>query len=385
MADDRGGGAPAHADESISVHDRYRLLVECVEDYAIFVLDPDGTIASWNAGAQRLKGWTAREIIGRHYSVFFPPEDVSAGKPERELAAARAEGVARDEGWRVRKDGSRFWAEVVLTAMRDDAGALVGFAKVTRDLSERKKVEDSLRRHQTLLTEANSDLDAFASSVAHDLRAPIRQILGFAQLLAEDYGPALDDEGRRRLEKIKSGAHNMGVLVDDLLNLARVGRQAPVLTQVALGELARECIEDLKPEAEGRPIEWRLGELFEESCDPSLVRQVFVNLLSNALKYTRPRERAVIEIGATTTAAGERAAFVRDNGVGFDMRYAGKLFGIFQRLHSHREFEGTGVGLATVDRILRKHGGRIWAEAAVEKGATFYFTLALPPPKKGEP
>ena len=243
---------------------------------------------------------------------------------------------------------------------------------------------DSLARRTKELTEANTDLDAFSSSVAHDLRAPIRQILGFAQLLAEDYAPALDDEGRRRLEKIQGGARHMGRLVDDLLNLSKVTRQTVAPEAVPLGPLARDIIEDMKPEAAGRDVEWRLGELFEARCDPTLTKQVFVNLLSNALKYTRRREHAVIELGTATTEDGERAVFVRDNGVGFDMHYSGKLFGIFQRLHAEREFEGTGVGLATAERIVRKHGGRIWAYAEPDKGASFYFTIEAPPVKKGE-
>ena len=243
---------------------------------------------------------------------------------------------------------------------------------------------DLLRRTKEL-TGANAELDAFSSSVAHDLRAPIRQILGFAQILAEDYGPALDDEARRRLERIQAGARHMGRLVDDLLNLSKVSRQPVAPEAVPLGPFLREIVAELRPEAGDRDVDWRLGELFEARCDPTLTRQVFVNLLSNALKYTRRLEHAVIEVGATTTEAGERAVFVRDNGVGFDMRYAGKLFGIFQRLHTEREFEGTGVGLATVDRIVRKHGGRIWANAEPGKGATFSFTLEPLPPKKGEP
>jgi PAS domain S-box-containing protein len=348
-------------------------------------MDPGGNVSSWNAGAERLKGWTEDEIVGRHFSVFYPPEDVGRGKPARDLAAAVSEGVYRDEGWRLRKGGERFWAETVITAMRDESGELLGFAKVTRDRTEQKKAEDALGRQQELLTEANKSLDAFVSAVAHDLRAPIRHVLGFARLLADDYGGRLDDEGRRRLAKIEDGAQSMGRLVDDLLNLARLGRQALSPQPVPLGTLVRETIEELAREAEGRSVEWRVGELFAAPCDPGLVRLVFVNLLSNALKYSRPRERAVIEIGSLVTEAGEPAVFVRDNGVGFDMRFSGKLFGVFSRLHSEREFEGTGVGLATVHRIVRKHGGRIWAEAEVGKGAAFYFTLAAPPAGTGEP
>lgn len=239
------------------------------------------------------------------------------------------------------------------------------YEQLTAELYERTRA----------LTEANADLDAFASSVAHDLRAPIRQIAGFASMLRDDYASVLDAEGLRRLKKIEGGAQQMGVLVDELLKLARVGRQPLAREAVRLRELAAEAVEELASEADGRRVEWRIGEVFEASCDPNLVRQVFINLLSNALKYTRPRERAVIEVGADSAPDGERAVFVRDNGVGFDMRYADKLFHVFQRLHRAEEYEGTGVGLALVARIVKRHGGRIWAEARPGEGATFYFTL----------
>ena len=255
-------------------------------------------------------------------------------------------------------------------------------AMIIRNLIERTRELIGEARLVSELKIANAELDAFSASVAHDLRAPIRQIQGFAQLFAENYGPALDDEGRRRLKKIQDGARHMGLLVDDLLALARITREPAAMEAVSLAPLAREAVEGLQHEAEGRAVEWRFGGLFEAKCDPTLTRQVFVNLFSNALKYTRPRERAVIEVGATTAEGGERAVFVRDNGVGFDMRHAGKLFGIFQRLHAASDFEGTGVGLATVERIVRKHGGRIWTYAEPDKGATFYFTLEGPPPKK---
>ncbi|HXT02070.1 MAG TPA: ATP-binding protein [Elusimicrobiota bacterium] len=378
------GADHVRAAESIPMAERYRLLIESAADYAIYVLDPKGVVASWNAGAQRLKGWSAEEIVGRNFSAFYPPEDVAAGKPELDLARAAREGAVRDESWRVRKDGSRFRASTVLTAMRSERGELLGFSKITRDLTERAKLTEKLVERTRALTEANADLDSFSSSVAHDLRAPIRQIAGFARLLAEDYSAVLDAEGRRRLSKIETGARHMGRLVDDLLALSRIGRQAVVREPVCLRALAGEVVEELSPEADGREVEWRIGDVFVARCDASLIRQVFGNLLSNALKYTRPRAPAVIEVGAETSPRGERVVFVRDNGVGFDMRYAPKLFGIFQRLHAQSEFEGTGVGLATVDRILRKHGGRIWAEAEPGHGATFRFTVE-PPPAKEKP
>ena len=241
-----------------------------------------------------------------------------------------------------------------------------------RDLTE--KLVSSNER----LAAANADLETFSYSVAHDLRSPIRQIAGFAKLLSEEYESQLPPEARRYLEKVGQGAQRMGVLVDDLLHLAHVGRQALTLQSTALSAILDEALESLRPDYAGRSVEWRIGELPMVSCDRGLMKQVFVNLVSNALKYTSTRDVALIEVGQDSVD-GEQIVFVRDNGVGFDMRYIDKLFGVFQRLHPASEFEGTGIGLATVERIVRKHGGRIWAKAMPDRGATFYFTLRSRP------
>jgi light-regulated signal transduction histidine kinase (bacteriophytochrome) len=220
-------------------------------------------------------------------------------------------------------------------------------------------------------------LEAFTYSVSHDLRAPLRHIDAFAQILEEEHASVLTPEAKRCVDRIRQGVQNMGRLVDDLLNLSRVGRAELQKERTPLGPLAEEAVSDLKSETKNRQIEWRLTPLPALNCDPGLVKQVFANLLSNAVKYTRPRATAVIEVGQISLA-GEPAIFVRDNGVGFNMKYVNKLFGVFQRLHRAEEFEGTGVGLATVARIVRKHGGRVWAEAELNKGATFYFTVEGP-------
>jgi PAS domain S-box-containing protein len=360
----------------------FHVLVEQARDYAILQLDPAGNVVSWNRGAQRIKGYSAEEIIGKHFSVFYPPEAIARGKPERELQDAAAQGSVEDEDWRVRKDGSRFIANVVVTALRDANGNLRGFSKVTRDVTERKRAEESLRTQTTELARANADLaatnhelEAFTYSVSHDLRAPLRQMDGFSRLLLEDFGPQLPEQGQHYLRRVREGAVNMGRLIDELLGFARIGRKELTLQPTGLGTVVANILEELKHETEGREIEWRLGELPFAECDPALVRYIFSNLLSNAVKYTRPRNPAVIEIGQTVNGAAS-VIFVRDNGVGFSMRHADKLFGVFQRLHRPEDFEGTGIGLATVQRIVHKHGGRIWAEAEIDKGATFYFTLS---------
>jgi light-regulated signal transduction histidine kinase (bacteriophytochrome) len=220
----------------------------------------------------------------------------------------------------------------------------------------------------------NKELEAFTYSVAHDLRAPLRHIDGFSRILEEECASQLDSSATRYLQRIREGTHRMGLLVDDLLNLSRIGRQEIRRQATGLNSLVTEVQAELQREEAGRQIEWRIGALPFADCDPILMKQVFANLLSNAVKYTRPRTEAVIEVG-TVRQGGETVVFVRDNGVGFSMKYADKLFGVFQRLHRQEDFEGTGVGLATVQRIVHKHGGRIWAEAELDRGATFYFTL----------
>jgi signal transduction histidine kinase len=264
-------------------------------------------------------------------------------------------------------------------------GFVIHRGTLRRNLAEEslKQANERLERRTAELSETNIELESFAYSVAHDLRAPLRHIAGYSGALAQDYGPRLDEEGLRCLGKIASSARQMGRLVDDLLALSQVGRQELAFQETGLGSLVAQAVEDLAPESAGRELEWRIGELFSVECDPGLMKQVFMNLLSNAVKYTRRQEHAVIQVGQSTQN-GERAIFIRDNGAGFEMQYADKLFGVFQRLHKARDFEGTGVGLAIVQRIIRKHGGRIWAEAAVDQGATFFFTLGIPEVKARE-
>jgi signal transduction histidine kinase len=248
-----------------------------------------------------------------------------------------------------------------------------------RQLAEEFAVAANSKLHsRTLELEAiNGELETFTYSVSHDLRAPLRHIHGFSKILLEDFGPKMDPDAQRFLQRIQDATNQMGRLVDDLLNLSRLGRQEIVVQITGLQSLVKEAIEDLKSEIGDRQIEWKIGKLPFVECDAGLIRQVFANLLSNAVKYTRPKELACIEVGQITRD-GRVELFIRDNGVGFNMKYADKLFGVFQRLHRQEDFEGTGVGLATVLRIITKHGGQIRAEAELDNGATFYFTLSSP-------
>ena len=361
--------------------EKLRLLVGGVQEYAILMLDLEGRVTTWNEGAERIKGYRAEEIIGQHFSKFYTPDAAALGKPALELKKAAEQGRFEEEGWRVRKDGSRFWASVVVTPLRDRTGQLRGFAKVTRDITERKRIEEQLERQRSELTRsnteliaANKELEAFSYSVSHDLRAPLRSIDGFSLALLEDYEEKLDAEGKDNLHRVRAATQRMGVLIDDLLDLSRVTRAGMKVQKVDLSAMGRAVAAELKNSQPGRRTEFHIQEGLEAHADSNLMRIALENLLENGWKFTSKRESACIEFGQTNNN-GSRVYFVRDDGAGFDSARATRLFGAFQRFHDKNDFPGTGVGLATVQRIVQRHGGRIWAESVPGKGATFYFTL----------
>jgi PAS domain S-box-containing protein len=553
------GGTARAAEERAQAlaesEERFRLFVEGVRDSAIYLLDRLGNVVSWNAGAERIKGWRPGEIVGRHFSVFYTVEDVAAGLPERELAAAERDGQTEGESWRVRKDGSRFWAAVTLRALRDADGRLAGYAKLVRDTTERKRAEmrraaqyalaealapartvaealpsvlaglgtalgyelvlaweprgerlacsaswlrpssrgdafigfvrgitfrrgegvaggawesgeadwvedirqsmsyahapqaveagllsalvfpvraagetalvlqlfagdprprdpelldavgplalqlgtfvERVRQQEAAreaeraraaelerrvaertieLTAVNRELEAFSYSVSHDLRAPLRALDGFSQVLLEDYGAGLDAQGKDYLARIRAASQRMSRLIDDLIQLSRVTRSELRRDDVDLSAVFEQAVEEVRERDRGRAVEVIVERGVHVRGDERLLRAGIVNLVGNAFKFTRDQAVPRVEFGVTPSKDG-RVYHVRDNGAGFDMAYARKLFQPFQRLHSDAEFEGTGIGLATWQRIVHRHGGRVWAEGERGRGATFFFTL----------
>ncbi|MBI3932122.1 MAG: PAS domain S-box protein [Acidobacteria bacterium] len=359
----------------------------------VVVADERARFTHFNPAAERIVGvgktGAGPEEWGRHYGVFLP-DGVTPYPQERYplLRALRGEDTDGDEQL-IRNAGYPAGVVIRVTGrpMRDASGAVRGGLAVFRDVTaERRSAEEirslneELRKKVAELEAANAELESFSYSVSHDLRAPLRHVHGFVDLLRKRAGASLDETGRRHLDVIAEASRHMGQLIDDLLAFSRMGRVEMRTARVDLATLVAEVVGQVGREAEGRTIDWAIGDLPGVVGDRALLRIALVNLLSNAVKYTRPRGRARIEVGAQAATNGRVVLFVRDDGVGFDMRYADKLFGVFQRLHRAEEFEGTGIGLATVRRVVNRHGGEVWAEATPESGATFYVSL---PPDEG--
>ena len=341
--------------------------------YVMFIKDLEGRYLLVNREFERVTGWSRDTAVGR--TIFdLLPADVAAPIWARErgpLLTGRQDSFESVSS--PLNDGPHTWL-ITTCPLRDAQDAITGLCGIVSDISERKKAEDDLRRAKEAAEAANHELEAFAYSVSHDLRAPLRHISGFAELLESHARESLDETGRKHLGHIAASARRMGILIDDLLSFSRMGRAEMRRSTVDLGRLVGEVRREVEQAAPGRRITWTVGDLPPVQGDPAMLRLVLTNLFSNAVKYTAPRDEARIDVRASSRD-GETVICVRDNGVGFDPGHASKLFGVFQRLHRQDQFEGTGIGLANVRRIVQRHGGRTWAEAEVDRGASFYFSL----------
>ncbi|WP_445150794.1 sensor histidine kinase [Baekduia sp. Peel2402] len=356
--------------------EQFRRLVLGVRDYAIFLLDPSGCITTWNAGAERTKGYSTAEAIGRHFSIFYTEPDRARDHPANELRIAAATGRYEEEGWRVRKDGSRFWANVVITALRDDDGTVIGYAKVTRDLSERRAADEALQQANERLARSNQELDRFAAVAAHDLQEPLRTISGFAGLLRDRHADALDPTALDYLGHIGGAVERMSHLVDDLLGYARAAEPAEGsgATTVLIGAVAA-VLDELQAtiEARGARVEVDVPADVRVHAERRDVEAALRNLLSNAVKFAAGNDPRV-SVSAEPMGDAWRVT-VLDNGIGIDPADRPRLFVPFARLSSASEYEGTGLGLAIAQRVVERNGGAIGVSSTVGEGSRFWFTL----------
>jgi PAS domain S-box-containing protein len=364
--------------------EQFRLLVDGVKDYAIFMLDQAGNVVSWNSGAEQIKGYRADEIIGRHFSCFYGHEDIESEKPKRELESAAKDGRFEEEGWRLRKDGSRFWASVVITALRDEFGVLRGFAKVSRDITKRIEAEAAVKARQALevraaeLKRTTDELQQLAYVAAHDLQEPLRMVISYTQLLARRYQGRLDADADEFLSFAVDGALRMKLLVQGLLAYCRVETTGKDLLETSSAAALELALVKLRAAIEDSGAIVTHGPLPTVTADSVQLAQLFENLVGNAIKYhgvDPPR----VHVSAKNLDS-EWIFSVRDNGIGIDSQYFGRIFVMYQRLQGQKQISGSGMGLAVCKKIAERHSGRMWVESSLGKGST--FCVALPDGKE---
>ena len=364
-----------HAEEALRQGEqRFSSMLAAVRDYAIVFLELDGRVASWNAGAERIKGYRTEEIVGQHFSKFYTPGDVAKDKPSHELRVASSEGRFEDEDWRVRKDGSWFWANVVITALRDASGKVNGFVKITRDLTARKQAEDQIRRYANDLKRSNQELEHFAYVASHDLQEPLRTVSSFSQLLARRYEGKLDADADEFITFIVEGATRMRTLINDLLAFSRIGTRGNPFVPVECEKILDRAKENLDVAIAETGAVITHDPLPTLIADQTQLTQLFQNLFSNAIKFRQLQIAPRIHVSAVRHDNEWRLS-VRDNGIGIDPQFFERIFIIFQRLHGREEYPGTGIGLSICKKIVERHGGRMWVESEPGTGSIFNFTI----------
>lgn len=363
--------------------ERYRRMIEEIEDYAIILLSPEGIVQNWNIGAQKIKGYPADEIIGKNFRIFYTPNDQASGLPETLLSHAATEGRAAFEGWRKRKDGSVFWGNIVITALHDDDGKIIGFTKVTRDLTEKKLSEDKIREYAAQLEKRNKDLEEFTYIASHDLKEPLRKIIAFGDLLSMSHQASADPRANEYIARMQDAANRMMILIDDLLQLSRVGSDGQEFKPTNLNEIVDRVIQDLEPAIVEKHASIQVDSLPVVTAKPLQMQQLFQNLIANAIKFN-DKPSPHISITSTPLPEGDYAGeyhriLVKDNGIGFDAEDRIRIFEAFHRLHGRSAYSGSGIGLAICKKIVELHHGSIEAVGEKGEGATFIIELPAKP------
>jgi PAS domain S-box-containing protein len=354
--------------------ERLSLLFRGAKDYAIFTLDPQGRVTNWNEGAERIEGYRAAEIIGQNFSRFYQPEAIAQQKPAQELDFAADRGSFTDEGWRVRMDGSIYWASVVITALHDNRGQLRGFGKLIHDITERRAAQEQLEKTVVELQRSNNELQQFAYVASHDLQEPLRMVASYTQLMAQRYTGQLDADADEFMAFAVDGAVRMQGMIRDLLAYSRAGTEGKAPREISSESALQVALTNLQATIKESGAVVTHDALPAIVTDDAQLVQVLQNLIANAIKY-RSAETPRVHVSAAKNGGQECIFSVRDNGLGIDPRYFEKIFVLFQRLHGQKEFQGTGIGLTICKKIVERLGGRIWVQSALGSGSTFLFAL----------
>jgi PAS domain S-box-containing protein len=367
--------------------ERYHMMVDQVEDYAIILLDANGIVQNWNKGAQKIKGYTEEEIVGKSFHTFYLEEDLRNGLPIQLLQQAKNEGKAIHEGWRKRKDGSLFWGSIVLTALHDEQGNTIGFAKVTRDLTERKRIEDKMKEYTAQLEFQNRELEQFAYAASHDLKEPLRKIQFYGSYIADNAPFSLDPRSKEYMDRLLNAARRMTRLIDDLLFYSKSTGTDDILEDIDIQGLVNDFILLRKDEIDENQVT-----VISEALPPVKgvlvqIKQLVDNMLSNAIKYRHPQRKCIVRITHNYVPGSSLAQFnskpgaryyhlsIEDNGIGFHQEHAEKIFELFQRLHGRTGPNGSGIGLALCQKIVNNHKGFIKASGQPDNGAKFDIYL----------